>query len=40
MVPDLYPVQLHDELPVDDQLLIFIAAVAAARSHDLLIPPA
>jgi hypothetical protein len=40
MVTGVKPVQLHDEVPIDEQLLILGAAVAAASPEHLLIPPA
>jgi hypothetical protein len=40
MVTGVQPVQLHDEVPVDKQLLIVAAAVAAASPEHLLVPPA
>lgn len=38
MMPGLQPVQLHDELPIDEQLLIFRAAVAAGGGQHPLVP--
>lgn len=37
---DLKPVQLHNQLPVDQQQLIFGAAVPAGRAEHMLVPPA
>ena len=40
VMPDLKPVQLHDQPPVDVQLLVLGAAVTAGGAEYLLVPPA
>ena len=40
MMPDLEPVQLHDQLSIYQQLLILGATVTAGGAEHMLIPPA
>jgi hypothetical protein len=40
VMADLEPVQLQDQYPVDEQLLVLSTAVTASSVQHLLIPPA